>query len=576
MMKTIPVAAATVIAFTWSAGVAHAQSTPSPADDFIRRSDQEELNQRLDALRQSTPSATPVIAESKREQPPQSQQCFDVVGVEIDGVTLIKAKDLDAVLRKYRDRCISVEDINSVLKDVTYLYVENGYVTARLYIPEQDIAKSKRLHLVAEEGVLSDIYINGQPAAGSKTLATAFPGAIGRPVNIRDVEQGLDQINRVASNKAKTTMLPGSSTGTSILNVANETTAPWHISLTQNNLGQKQTGYSRSSISTTVDNALELNDILSLSYEHSGPHFPGTNDGNGVSNSLSGSWSVPYGYWTVSLNGSYYKYRSALPGALGNIDTSGDSAQVGVTVDRVLLRDANSITSATFGLTYKETNNFLMGSFLEVGSRRYTVGNVGLSHSRQFLGGSWIFDIGYSQGLGVFGAVNPGDASVGDADPRFSKFTGTITVSRPLDFASQSVEFTSLVNGQISPDNLLGSEQISLGGYSNVRGSRDSIAFGNNGFFLRNELIWRTRLLDDHPELHQLLGEFRPYAGLDYGRIYSQNKLGISADDVAGWTLGMRLVGGRLNADVGYSQIFEGRRTSGNRDLFFASATLRF
>ncbi|PRA73777.1 hemin transporter, partial [Ochrobactrum sp. MYb29] len=363
-------------------------------------------------------------------------------------------------------------------------------------------------------------------------------------------------------------MLPGKEPGASILNVENKPGLPGHFSVANNNLGQRSTGYSRSSISFRMDNLVNLNDLVSLTYEHSGPDYPWPNDGVGQSNSISGSVSVPYGYWTFTLNGSVYKYRSIVSGNFTDYRTSGNSRQFGFSVDRVILRDQNSITTLNAGIAYKETNNFLKGDLIEVGSREYSVANLGLSHSRRMLGGLWVFDLSYNQGLGLFGATKRGDPGAGDAEPEFSKFTGTINVTKPFQLASQNLQFSTLINGQYSPDNLYGAEQISLGGYSNVRGTRDSMLFGNNGLFTRNEITWRTLPWKDSELLTKRLGEFRPYAAIDYGHVFGQDRFGIEGGDLSGWTVGARLAGGNISTDIGYSRIIKSTAEANSKDLF--------
>ncbi len=551
----------------------------SPGNEFLRRQAGEALEQRLDALEESTPEPNETTRDIQQEQAqsnPVEGPCFAVKDVRITGVTLLPAKTLDPLLTAYKGRCISLSGINILLKAITDLYMDKGYIEARVYVPEQDIAKTGELVLEASEGSLSDIYLNGKPTLNDGLLATAFPGMKGKAVNMRDVEQGLDQINRLSSNNAKTSMLPGKQPGSSVINVEDKPALPWHFSIANNNLGQQSTGYSKTSMSFRMDNLVNLNDLISLTYDHSGPDYPWPNDGVGQSNSVSGSLSIPYGYWTFTLNGSFYKYTSSVPGNFGDIDTSGKSGQLGFSVDRVIYRDKNSITTLNAGLTYKETDNFLMGDLIEVGSRQYPSLSLGISHSTRMLGGVWVFDLAYNQGLGLFGATNRHDPGAGDAEPEFSKFSGTINVTRPFEIGQQKLQFSTMINGQYSPDNLYGAEQISLGGYSNVRGTRDSILFGNNGGFTRNEIVWRTMPWKDNALLVARLGELRPYAALDYGHIFSQTRFGIEGGDVSGWTVGARLAGGNIGADIGYSRIIKATAQTNSNDLFFVSTSLQW
>ena len=221
--------------------------------------------------------------------------CVKIGNVEVGGVKQLSGDDIDKIVAPYRNSCIGVGQINTLLRDLTHLYLDNGYITARVYVPAQDIAGTKALKLVAVEGQLSDIYLDGKPAPGSGMLATAFPGMKGEVANLRDIEQGLDQINRLSSNNAKTAMLPGKGDGTSILNVENTPGHPWHLSAGNSNLGQEQTGYSKSSTSFGYDNLFDLNDQWSFSYDRTGPDYPWHGDGQGRSNSYSANTSIPYG-----------------------------------------------------------------------------------------------------------------------------------------------------------------------------------------------------------------------------------------------------------------------------------------
>jgi hemolysin activation/secretion protein len=549
---------------------AHAQT---PADDFNRRQEQQSQTQRLDALRRATPGGGQDTENGALPAGTGKGACFDIRRVVIDGATLLSAQAIGKVTAPYGNRCVGLAEINAVLRDVTHLYIDHGYVTSRAYVPQQDIRTTRILRLLVVEGTLSDIYLNGQKVAGNGSLATAFPGLIGRVVNIRDIEQGLDQMNRLQANDAKSAMLPGPKDGTSILNIENRPGRPWHVSVANNNMGQESTGFSRSSVSLGYDDLLGINDQWNFSYEHSGPDYSWENDGNGYGNSYSGSVSVPYGYSTLSLNGSWYQYESAVEGNFSTLETSGNSGQAGLGIDRVISRDKDSITTVRSGLSYKQTNNFLLGNLIEVGSRRYTVGDIGISHSRRMFGGIWMFDASFDKGLGLFDAVNPGDPGAGNADPRFSKFNGTISVTQPFQTAGRQFEFTSLLSAQYSPDNLLGAEQISLGGYSNVRGTRESVLFGNNGMFSHNEIVWRTQSNQGGGAAAKAFGELRPYLGFDYGHVYAQKRFDISGGDLASWTAGIRAVGGNISADLGYSDIVASSLDDVDGGLFYFSAS---
>ncbi len=114
---------------------------------------------------------------------------------------------------------------------------------------------------------------------------------------------------------------------------------------------------------------------------------------------------------------------------------------------------------------------------------------------------------------------------------------------------------------------MFGGEQMGLGGSSNVRGLREGVIFGNNGFFNRNELVWRT-LPWEGTSAASILGELRPYVGLDYGHVFAQERFDVSAGDLASWTIGAKLVGGTLAPISAIRKSFQAASATARTSLF--------
>lgn len=91
-------------------------------------------------------------------------------------------------------------------------------------------------------------------------LQSAFPGIKGKILNMRDIEQGLDQLNRLVSSNAKSEMLPGEDDGSTIVNVSNQPDKRWQATLSRDTLGQASTGYAHYNAGLTRDNIPGVND----------------------------------------------------------------------------------------------------------------------------------------------------------------------------------------------------------------------------------------------------------------------------------------------------------------------------
>ncbi|WP_184398513.1 ShlB/FhaC/HecB family hemolysin secretion/activation protein [Rhizobium sp. BK650] len=124
----------------------------------------------------------------------------------------------------------------------------------------------------------------------------------------------------------------------------------------------------------------------------------------------------------------------------------------------------------------------------------------------------------------------------------------------PFELAGQHLQLATIINGQYSPDNLFRADEISMGGYGNMRGTRESVLFGNDGVFARNELVRRTQPWAGNALLARRLGELRSYAGIDFGHVFGQARLGCG---------GLTLWNGDSSisrASTGRSDLVTGRR----------------
>ncbi|MDV0916573.1 POTRA domain-containing protein, partial [Enterobacter asburiae] len=70
-----------------------------------------------------------------------------------------------------------------------------GYITSRAFLTEQDLSGGQ-LNIVVLEGRLEAIRLEGETP---RMLKMAFPGRVGGILNLRDIEQGMEQINRLRS-----------------------------------------------------------------------------------------------------------------------------------------------------------------------------------------------------------------------------------------------------------------------------------------------------------------------------------------------------------------------------------------
>ncbi|HWV10284.1 MAG TPA: ShlB/FhaC/HecB family hemolysin secretion/activation protein [Pseudomonas sp.] len=526
-------------------GFAQAQ-TPSDVEAAARQAErlQNEMNQRIQQQRlQDLQSEQPPTRLQVPVQPPRQREstvCRDIDTVEIVNATLLSERVRRDIQESYQGRCLGVAEIEQLLADVTAAYMSRGYVAARAYLPGQDLSQGK-LVIEVEEGRLERIDINDGDKR-SISPGNVYPGKVGEPLNLRDLEQALDQINRLASNNATMEILPGTEPGDSRVRFNNQPGRPYRLNLTYDNSGQKSTGRNQLGINVGLDNPLGFNDFLSLTHRRAQPYESGKRS----SYFNNASYVLPWGYNTFSLSLSESEYASLLEAPSGaKLRTRGDSQTYTLQMDRVLWRGQSGQWNLSGGLTQKEQGNYLEDILLEVSSRRLSVFDLDTTYTTRLLGGAFSVNLGVARGLHLFSSLKDAP-NLPDWAPRaqFTKYKYGLGYYRPFLLLGQDLSFNSQLTGQHAADVLYGSERVSLGSPYTVRGFNEESIAGDHGYYWRNELALNRpfQLIGGRPAL------LRPFIGVDYGKAW--NREDESAGDLSSASLGVGVMTGPLNLNL--------------------------
>ena len=469
--------------------------------------------------------------------------CLDIKTVVLTGADNMKPAFKEELIKKYSNRCLGVSEIQSLMGEVTAHYINRGYATTRAYLPTQDLTKGT-LTIDVVEGKAEKIQLNDGEKK-SIYIPGAFPGVEGGLLNLRDIEQGLDQINRLASNNARMDIIPGSAVGQSVIVVNNEPAKRWHVNLSGDNYGTSTTGRYQTGVTTSFDNLLGLNEFYTINLKKTLP----LNDSSKQSSSHSLLFSIPYGYNTLTAGFSDSDYDSRLltPSNL-SVRLTGTNRSWYVTLDRVLFRNRDTKVKGSATLTAKESNNYVEGSRLAISSRPLTVVDLGLTCSTVLGSGSATFGAGYSRGLTWLGAQED-QSGVPDSAPRaqFDKLTASASYYYPFRYAQEQMAFSTSLTAQYALDTLYGSEQITVGGIYSVRGFYNETLANDTGAVLRNELSLTRQLSPVTPNGPPL--SFRPYIALDAGAVGSDNN-NTPTGVLVGGAVGFSMTMGQASLDV--------------------------
>ncbi|PMZ87791.1 MULTISPECIES: ShlB/FhaC/HecB family hemolysin secretion/activation protein [unclassified Pseudomonas] len=483
----------------------------SPGDQDLIRERQnrllEEQQRRLEDLR-NLPGES---AQPTQQQRPEDTRCFDIHTIELKGADSLSAADRDSLLKPFIDQCLGVTQLNALLKAITDHYLGRGLVTSRAYLPQQDLS-SGHLQVLVVEGRLEGLRPDPASGLSERELAMVFPGEVEQRLNLREVEQMVDQLNRLPSNKAQMELTPGKAVGGSEVLVRNTQQKPWRASLSRNNEGQRSTGEQMLNLGLEWDSPLGLADQLMLRGGHDvvSDHTQGSK--NGVL-----YYNLPWGWWNFTYSYSESEYRSLAQANGFAFKQTGDSQNHQLRAERVVHRDATSKTSLNAGMAHLRTNNYIEDSRLEGSSNRLSEAQFGINHGRR-LGNAFVnIDLGTQEGIGAFDAQDNAHPRPGQPVARYRKYSATVSYVQGFELFGERLSFTSLATGQRSEDVLFSPQRISLGGLSSVRGLKDQSLSGDSGGYWRNDLRW-TRPVS-WPLLQPLVAEYGLGLGYDLGVI---------------------------------------------------------
>ncbi|WP_426102759.1 MULTISPECIES: ShlB/FhaC/HecB family hemolysin secretion/activation protein [unclassified Pseudomonas] len=492
-----------------------ATAAPTPGDQDLIRDRQnrllDEQRRRLDELK-DLPGK-----EAKPQAPatPADSRCFPIRDITLKGADSLPAADRQRLLKPYVGQCLGVSQLNELLKVITDYYIDKGRVTSRAYLPQQDLS-SGHLQVLVVEGKLEGLKGAQGSSVTDRELAMAFPGKVGAALNLREVEQLVDQLSRLPSKQAQMELTPGTQVGGSDVVVKNTPQKPWRASLSRNNDGQKSTGEQQWGAGLEWDSPLGLADQLVLRGGHDA-----VSDHQKTSKNSMLYYNVPWGWWNFSYTYSESDYRTLADLNGYKLKQYGDSQNHQLRAERVIHRDDVSKTSVNVGLAHLRTNNYLLDARLGPSSNRLSELQVGINHGRRIGSGFVNFDLGMQNGIGAFDAQSNNQERDREGNltstPNYRKYTATVSYLQPFTLWGESFSFSSLATGQRSEDVLFSPQRISLGGSASVRGFKDQQLSGDSGGYWRNDVRWARPVTLDW--LRPAFAEYGASVGYDQGVI---------------------------------------------------------
>ncbi|WP_081087977.1 ShlB/FhaC/HecB family hemolysin secretion/activation protein [Burkholderia cepacia] len=426
-------------------------------------------------------------------------------------------------LAHYDGQCVGKEGIDTIVKGLGRAILARGYITTRVLLPEQDL-KTGTLKLALIPGTIRHVRFSDEKLRG--TWKTAFPTRDGELLNLRDLEQGLEQMKRVTSQDVSMQIEPGDVPGESDVVLDLKRNKPWTVVASIDNSGTRATGKLQGNLSLGIDNPLGLNDIFNIGVSQDlelGDKRFGSHGWNGF-------YSIPWGYWTATLAAYTNTYSQQIAGVNQTYVASGNSKTVDFKLARVLARSQNDVFGGYARLLRRFGESYIQGTEIPQQYRNNTIIELGLTDRHYFDGAQFDGALAYRQGIGAFGAQEYSLATDGGPTYRFKMAVLDANLSVPFSIAKQSFRYVGSVHGQYTANTVSYLDDVTIGSRYTVRGfDGETMLAAARGFYWRNEL-------------QMPIGQTGQavYAGLDYGRVWGPQPVALVGTQLAGAVIGVK------------------------------------
>nr|WP_250901510.1 MULTISPECIES: ShlB/FhaC/HecB family hemolysin secretion/activation protein [unclassified Dyella] len=439
--------------------------------------------------------------------------------------------------------CLGAQGRQELQRYLTGQLIERGYVTSTVHI-QQDEQAEGRLFIQVIPGRVGKLLdkATGQPLHARN----AFPFREGDVLNLRDLDQALENIRRVPGQAgASFTLSPGAEVGTSDITVDRKAgKGRWHAVLTADNGGQDATGQNQVGLIGILDAPLGRDDLLLLTYSNN----LNVSNREQMSRGLGLNWSMPVGYWNVSLAASGSASRSTLSvPPYGSFPYTSKSRLVQLGVDRVIARTSRSRSTVKLQLNRRIDSSKLADTRLDV--QRHDITGYGVSF--EYL--RYIGTASLQANLGLRGSIPGWSAYPGAVIGRdrwngsYRLGTASLVVNAPFSVGGESFTYQGTLSGQHAFTPLPWTENLSISSRYAVRGFDGRYVFtGENGWIAHNDVVWNSG---------GKLGN--PYLGVDAARLSGPSLAGKGAQRFGSVSLGLRGQVARFGYDVSVGRILD-------------------
>lgn len=402
--------------------------------------------------------------------------------IDLEGNTVLPETQLRPLVQPYLGREVNVGELEELRQKITQRYIDKGYINSGAIIPT-DAINNGTLRIKIIEGQLDDIQIKGLGRLREGYIKNRLQDNPDKPFNLKNLQDNFQLLLAdPLISQMKGQLLPGASSGHSILNLDITRAQPYRLTLFGDNYRPPSIGGEAFGLTGLLYNLTGLGDNFDFTFIKSGG-----------STRYAGGFNMPVNDWgTVAFFHFDEGESSVLEGSIKRLNIQSKVHNLEGGLSHLLVNTLSQQFNVGLQFAVRENETTLNGvpfSFVPgepTGHNQATVWRVFQYYMHRWEKQALAFRSTLNIGMDALGAT-PKTSNQFPSSEFFSWLGQAQYAYRVFDDGSQIVLRS---NAQFSDSPLLPLERISIGGAGTVRGYRENHLVTDNGFSLSTEYHW--------------------------------------------------------------------------------------
>ena len=429
-------------------------------NDTLKELERQRIQRQIDEdMRRREENITDERGQETEPPKPAEKISFELRDITFDESQVLDAETIEEIKSPYLNREVTLDDIFDVIQKVNDVYEQGGFMTCRAYLQPQPI-KGGVVHISLNEGTAGEINLSGNNSTGESYVRDRISLSGGEIPNIKKVDSDITRFNATNDAQLRIVMKAGKDFGTTDFEIVLDEPPRSTVSIIADNTGQESTGEWREGIFLNVRSLAGVRDLFSVGYTHTIG-----------SNALNLSYEFPISKLGTKLRLDYSTNGTKVKKGDYKDLIRSHATYYGATITHTLsvsltnrsewsLSFSNQKSVSTFEDVGNFTDNKTFGAELAFSQLNYGIGTVFYQrHAYRFGNYKNLID-DTKENFGLY------------------KFSGFVRKVQP-----HGQSLYGRIDAQFSSKkDLPSSEQYYLGGFYSVRGYKEKIVEGNDGF----------------------------------------------------------------------------------------------